>query len=98
MSGTVTYNLFRQGRDPAILCAVPNDKPVPAFIRGRAWSFERVIEVGGDSVEGFEPGLATAAADLNGFYLFLAFGRAFDESMHSIVGSRDLRPVEAIAA
>jgi len=98
MSGTVTYNLFRQGRDPAILCAVPNDKPVPAFIRGRAWSFERVIEVGRDSVEGFEPELATTAGDLNGFYLFLAFGRAFDAPMLSIVSSRDSQPAQAMAA
>jgi hypothetical protein len=46
MSGAVTYNIFRHGADPAILCAVPNDKSVPSFVAGPTWSFERAIPVG----------------------------------------------------
>jgi len=77
MAGTVTYNVFQHGRDPAILCAVPNDKPVPAFVSGPAWSFEGSMPVGQDATEGFRPKLATTSESLNGFYLFLAFRRAF---------------------
>jgi hypothetical protein len=79
MAGTVTYNVFQHGRDPAILCAVPNDKPVPAFINGPAWAFETAIQVGQSATEGFRPTLAVKAESLNGFYLFLAFGRAFHD-------------------
>jgi hypothetical protein len=79
MAGAFTYNVFQHGRDPAILCAVPNDKPVPAFISGPAWSFERAIPVGQDPSEGFRPKLAVTAESLNGFYLFLAFRRAFHD-------------------
>jgi hypothetical protein len=79
MAGAVTYNLFQHGRDPAILCAVPSDQPVPAFIIGSAWSFERAIQVGQNATEGFRPKLAVTAESVNGFYLFLAFRRAFHD-------------------
>jgi hypothetical protein len=72
MDTEVTYNLFRQGRDPAIVCAVPNDKPVPRFIRGPAWIFESTMALGVDSEAGFDPTLAQAAANANGFYLFVS--------------------------
>jgi hypothetical protein len=76
MDTEVTYNLFRQGRDPAIVCAVPNDKPVPRFIRGPAWVFESTMELQAEPSDGFEPGLARMAANANGFYLFVASDRA----------------------
>jgi hypothetical protein len=98
MSGAVTYNLFRHRRDPAILCAVPNDKPVPAFISRSAWSFERVIRAGGEPVDSFEPALAEIAGNLNGFYLFLALGRAFDKPFLSVISVRDLQLAELLAA
>jgi len=79
MSGAVTYNLFRHGIDPAILCAVPNDKPVPTFIVGPAWCFEKTVRIDEPPAESFRPTLATVAANLNGFYLFLAFRRAFHD-------------------
>jgi hypothetical protein len=72
MDTEVTYNLFRQGRDPAIVCAVPNDKPVPRFIRGPTWVFESTVALGAEPADGFEPGLAQMAANANGFYLFVA--------------------------
>jgi hypothetical protein len=79
MEGAITYNLFRQGLDPAILCAVANDEPVPAFIKGPSWCFERAIPIGEAPRDSFRPKLATTAASFNGFYLFLALGRAFHE-------------------
>jgi hypothetical protein len=76
MDSEVTYNLFRQGRDPAIVCAVPNDKPVPDFIRGPAWVFESTMELEADPAGGFDATLAQTAANANGFYLFVASDRA----------------------
>jgi hypothetical protein len=32
MSGGITYNVVRHGDDPAILCAVPNDRPLPSSL------------------------------------------------------------------
>src|SRR3954464_4072581 len=55
----ITYNPFRHGVDPAILCAVPNDRPVPAFITGPAWCFESTIPVDQEPAESFRPKLAT---------------------------------------
>ena len=41
--GSVTYwpvyNLFRHKLTPDLLCAVPEDCPVPRFIEGSAWRF-----------------------------------------------------------
>jgi hypothetical protein len=79
MSAADTYNVFRHGDDPAILCAVPNDKPVPTFVVGPAWSFETAIQVEERMTEGFRAKLAMTASDLNGFYVFLAFSRAFHD-------------------
>jgi hypothetical protein len=76
MAIEVTYNLFRQGRDPAVVCAVPNDKPVPGFIRGPAWVFDTTIALDSDPADGFDPRLAQTATNANGFYLFVASGRA----------------------
>jgi len=98
MSCAVTYNLFRHRRDPAILCAVPNDKPVPAFISGGAWLFERVIQAGGEPVDSFEPALAEIAGNMNGFYLFLAIERAFDKPFLSVTNLRDMQLTERLAA
>jgi hypothetical protein len=79
MDGAITYNLFRHGTDPAIMCAVPNDKPVPAFITGPAWCFERTIPVDQEPADSFRPKLATTAVRFNGFYLYLALARAFHD-------------------
>jgi hypothetical protein len=95
MSGTITYNVFRHGGDPAILCVVPNDKPVPAFIAGSAWCFERAIPAGEVLTDGFRPTLAKAAANLNGFYVFLSFRRAFHDPWIAAPSPQEFEPLAA---
>ena len=77
VGGALTYNLFRHGHYPAVLCAVSNDKPVPEFIKGPAWFFEKAIAIGQDVADGFRPELAITAGNLNGLYLLLGFGKPF---------------------
>jgi hypothetical protein len=95
MSGAVTYNIFRHGDDPAILCAVPNDKPVPSFVVGPAWSFERAIPVEEELTEGFRPKLARAASNLNGFYVCVAFRRAFHDPWIVAPSPQQFEPLAA---
>jgi hypothetical protein len=33
------FNLFRRKREPDLLCAVPQDCPVPGFVEASAWAF-----------------------------------------------------------
>ena len=35
------YNLFRNKQRPDIICAVPEDRPVPHFIDQERWTFEQ---------------------------------------------------------
>src|SRR5688572_3221774 len=38
-----TYNLFRNRQRPEILCAVPEDHPVPNFLGPEEWVFEQAL-------------------------------------------------------
>ena len=65
-----TYNLFR-GRDrPELICAVPEDKPVPTFIRGPSWELVGGVDDTSVSSIAFNHEAAEASARYNGFYLF----------------------------
>ena len=37
------FNLFRHKEMPDFCCAVPEDRPVPPFIRGKRWEFVGVV-------------------------------------------------------
>src|SRR3954468_13811070 len=74
------YNLFRSTRSADLLCAVPEDDPVPAFINGQGWAFAGKLAEPAAAPLGFEWRGAGAAVPLTGFYLFTAFG-ARQESM-----------------
>ncbi len=64
------YNLFRHADRTELICAVPEVRPVPAFITGPAWSFVgRVRDYAGGS-SGFDHQSAEVSAHYNGFYLF----------------------------
>ena len=39
-----TYNLFRRKGHAELVCAVPEDRPVPAFITGSLWQFGGKLE------------------------------------------------------
>jgi hypothetical protein len=65
-----TYNLFRNKPRPELLCAVPEDHPVPGFIGPEAWSFERILRRQDVAPSGFHERAARAGIRYNGFYLF----------------------------
>jgi len=63
------YNLFRHADRAELICAVPEVRPVPAFITGPPWSFVgRVRDYPGSS--GFDYQSAEVSVHYNGFYLF----------------------------
>ena len=65
-----TYNLFRNRQRPAILCAVPEDRPVPGFLNPGQWRFERALRPSDMSPAGFEERAARIGVRFNGYYLF----------------------------
>ena len=68
------YNLFRSTRSADLLCAVPEDYPVPAFINGQGWAFAGKLAEPCAAPLGFEWRGAETVVPLTGFYLFTAFG------------------------
>ena len=65
-----TYNLFRNRLRPELLCAVPEDRPVPGFLDPGGWRYERALRPSDKSPPGFEERAARAGVRFNGFYLF----------------------------
>ena len=65
-----TYNLFRNRRRPDLICAVPEDRPVPGFLNSGEWRFERTLRPLDMSPPGFEDRAAQTGVRFNGFYLF----------------------------
>ncbi len=62
------YNLFRDPQRPAIFCAVPVDRPVPAFLD--RWEFVRSVCSDDEVPVGFRRKAAQVGIRHNGFYLF----------------------------
>jgi hypothetical protein len=65
-----TYNLFRRADRDELICAVPEDRPVPSFITGPSWDF---LGCANESVIGslsFNHEAAEVSVQWNGFYLF----------------------------
>ncbi|WP_201274146.1 hypothetical protein [Microvirga brassicacearum] len=67
------YNAFRNREWPALICAVPQDRPVPDFITAEGWF---VQPPAADDQAGlkFREHLAQESAQLNGFYLYFEPG------------------------
>ncbi|MCF4126739.1 hypothetical protein [Methylobacterium sp. SyP6R] len=65
-----TYNLFRRREEPDLVCAVPNDFPVPAFVTGEAWTYAGSIEAPSEAPPGFSAEIAERGAETSGFHLF----------------------------
>jgi hypothetical protein len=64
---------------------VPEDRPVPSFLKGPAWSFERKLHRGTEAPGGFDEQAARVGVRYNGFHLFQAIGP-------DAAGSDDLSP------
>ncbi len=69
MTASRRYNLFRRRAEPDILCAVPEDKPVPAFVAAPAWEYGGHINSGGGKAGGFRTRAISSAIRFDGFYL-----------------------------
>ncbi len=65
-----TYNLFRNQQRSALLCAVPEHRPVPNFLNPEQWIFEQALQTSDVSPPGFEDRAAHVGVRFNGFYLF----------------------------
>ena len=68
------YNLFRNRQRPEILCAVPEDRPLPGFLRSEQWTYERPLRSWEARPRGFHGRAAHAGVRFNGFYLFQSNG------------------------
>ncbi len=64
------YNLFRNKQRPEILCAVPEDYPVPGFVIEEGWLFECPLRPMDAPPPGFHARAAAAGVRFNGFYVF----------------------------
>jgi len=66
------FNLFRHKLKPNLVCAVPEDYPVPAFLDASAWAFAGKVGEPTTIPLGFKSKAAEAGVRFNGFYLFQA--------------------------
>jgi hypothetical protein len=67
------YNLFRRRQEPDVLCAVPEDRPVPSFINANGWEFAGKADEPATLPLGFNQKAARVSVRCHGFYLFEAF-------------------------
>ena len=66
------FNLFRHKLKADLVCAVPEDYPVPAFLDASAWAFAGKVSEPTTIPLGFRSKAAKAGVRFNGFYLFQA--------------------------
>jgi len=66
------FNLFRHKLKADLVCAVPEDYPVPAFLDASAWAFAGKVSEPTTIPLGFKSKAAEAGVRFNGFYLFQA--------------------------
>jgi len=64
----LTFNLFQHKDEPGLYCAVPEDRPVPAFLTGDEWGYADTMDA--KALSGFDATVASASAKASGFYLF----------------------------
>lgn len=88
-AGDCAYNLFRNKQLPEIVCAVPEDCPVPPFIDSKQWTFEQPLRPLEARPLGFNNKAAHTGVRFNGFYLFhtIAAAPGFRATLEFVVGS-----------
>ncbi len=64
--------MFRRKHQLASRCAVRQDRPIPAFVRGETWDYGGTVRVGDAPPPGFRSEAATSATKQIGYYLFHA--------------------------
>jgi PAS domain-containing protein len=78
------YNLFRNKSRPEILCAVPEDYPIPSFISSEQWTYVGSLRSGAARPPGFCNRAATTGVRFNGFYLFQVTAAEWTAQTNSI--------------
>ena len=63
------FNVFMRKRDPALRCAVRQDRPVPSFIQDETWDFGGTATLECPML-GLDPEQASEATRLMGYHLF----------------------------
>ena len=67
------YNLFRNRLEPGLFCAVPEDRPVPTFIKAPNWTYAGRTDAVAQGA--FDLETVRTAVRFIGFYLFFALNR-----------------------
>ena len=67
-----TFNLFRRKRETGLVCAVPEDCPVPGFLDPSTWEYVCTLREPTTPLPGFNRPAAEASIGFHGFYLFEA--------------------------
>ncbi len=65
-----SYNLFCLKGLDGLVCAVPEDYAVPAFVTEARWAFGGKLDGTAPGLTGFDGAAAATAVRFNGFYLF----------------------------
>lgn len=74
ISSLPRLNFFRRNDEQDIICAIPEDCPVPMFLQNPAWLFVGRLNWGAVPFPGFSPQVAISACNRLGFYLFQTWG------------------------
>jgi hypothetical protein len=69
----IRYDLFRSRDEPELYCAVPENRPAPAFLGSEPWQVAGRLAEADPMPLGFDREAARIGVRLNGFYLFVAF-------------------------
>lgn len=85
------YNIFRNKERPEILCAVPEDYPIPSFVAPEQWTFEHALRSSDARPLGFNDKAADAGVRFNGFYLFQATAGRTKVPAPSVAATRACR-------
>ncbi len=96
----IRYDLFRSRHETELYCAVPEDRPSPAFIQSDQWQAAGQMDGTAAAPLGFDREAARIGIHLNGFYLFVAFSPipALKSDGADHPPSRPARKVQAQAA
>lgn len=65
------YNVFARRDEPAIRCAIIQERPIPFFIQSEAWEFSGTVRPSDPVPRGFRHQRAEDATRVVGFYVFL---------------------------
>lgn len=74
MQSAPTYNVFARRRQPALCCAIAQERPVPSFIQNETWEFGGTVRPLEAVPPGFQTKAAHEATQSIGYYLFHATG------------------------